>query len=310
MICDRFCQRTVFHSPWAEPLASVEVMDPNTLPHYCTRRHTPRRMEDFQFDLRTVAWHKTSSHHALALLAAPRPKTCLSSTLASLKNAGIDAWPGLKMIYADGTADFLPPEWMHVRQPVAQGSASAFLKVLRHARAEDPSLEHLTFLEDDIDLCQNALDYMALVSVPNDVAFLSWFTYDYDFSCSGQVQFHHPNLQPLPWLAVRSTRFFILTQACTFPRRTIDRLLACPHITGDWPKQDSHDEMIGWALGDALYAVHFPILVQHTGGLNSAVLQTRGTPIIASDDPQASERSSPFFVGTRFDARSLLPQHP
>jgi hypothetical protein len=144
------------------------------------------------------------------------------------------------------------------------------------------------------------------VAIPEDVAFVSWFTYDYDFTFPTQQQLQHPSLSPSPVLAVRSSRYFILTQACTFPRITIERLLSCPHITESWHKADSHDEMIGWALGDALYAVHFPIVVQHTGGLNSAVLLSRGKPLAESGDPQASARTSPFFVGTDFDARSLL----
>jgi len=179
--------------------------------------------------------------------------------------------------------------------------------MLRYALALDPRLEHLTFLEDDIVLCKNSLRYMARVTIPTDVAFVTWFTYDYDFSYPKHEDgVRHPSAYPTPVLAVRPARFFILTQACTFTRETVDRLLDCPHVADEWPKKDSHDEMIAWALGDALYATHFPILVQHTGGLNSAVLFARGRAAEDEKDPQAGTRTSPYFKGIGFDASSML----
>jgi hypothetical protein len=282
-------------------------MAPWSEPHFCTRLHTPRRTLDFQYTLEPVTFRGKSKHHALVLLVAPRPEDKLASTIESLKLGGLDSWIGPKIVFADGYTGELPSDWIHARLPVVGGSAVAFVSALRYATANDPNLESLTLIEDDIEVCKHALDYMARVTVPRDVAFVSWFTYDYDFSFPCQQQLQHPSLSSGPVLAIRSSRYFILTQACTFSRATIDRLLACPHITGSWPKLNSHDEMIGWALGDALYAVHFPILVQHTGGLNSAVLLSRGTPLTESDDPQASARTSPFFAGSDFDTRLLLP---
>lgn len=193
-------------------------------------------------------------------------------------------------------------------QPARQGSAIGFVSALRHALANDGDLEYLTFIEDDVSMCRNALSYMARVGIPQDLSFVSWFTYDYDYATPPmQRQTPHPSESRTAVLGVRPSRYFILIQACTFPRRTVERLLRCPRITSEWPKREGHDEMVAWALGDALYATHFPILVQHTGGLNSAVVLDRGQAKLAPGDPWAEERKSPYYKGDAFDALSLMP---
>lgn len=311
MTCDEFClnnQSLPFKSPWEPSGESVGLMLPDTSPHYCTRLHVPRRHLDFPYAVEPVVLDDSTSHphHVLVLLTAPRPQETLTGTVAALQLAGSDLWDGSKILIADGPVNGAPPGWFLASSPRPKGSAVAFVETLRIALANDPKLERLTFLEDDIALCRGALEHMDRVVIPPDVAFVTWFTYDYNFAYQPPPpQQPHPSSFKQASLAVRSTRYFILTQACTFTRATVDRLLRCPHITSGWPKVDSHDEMIGWALGDALYAAHFPVLVQHTGGLNSAVLLSRGKTVVEAGDPQADARMSPYFVGIDFDARLL-----
>jgi hypothetical protein len=170
---------------------------------------------------------------------------------------------------------------------------------LRVALALDPKLEAVTVIEDDVAFCRNFLLYLSSVELPSDAAFVTWYTHPYDYSYKpARPQMLHPSESKTPLWAFRPSRFFILSQCCTLPRRTVDRLLDCPHVTESWHKRNGRDEMIAWALGDALYATHFPILTQHTGGLNSAVL--------LPTDQSEGARSSPFFVGEEFDALSLL----
>jgi len=231
--------------------------------------------------------------------------------MKSLVEAGAGDWDGPKILASDGPReDSVDPDWFRFESPRSDGSAVAFVRALRYALALDPRLEHLTFLEDDISLSKNALRYAARIEVPSDVAFVTWFTYDYDYSFpKHEPNARHPSTYPTPVLAIRPARFFILAQACTFTRETVDRLLDCPRATEEWPKKDGHDEMIAWALGDALYATHFPILVQHTGGLNSAVLMARGKTLEDPGDPAwTEERRSPYYKGDEFDASSLLDE--
>jgi hypothetical protein len=323
--CDKFCQPDSLEFPWESPWGndsksrSREFMLPRSPPHYCTRLHVPRRSIDFQYSTMPAEHTEPSPHHVLILLTAKRPQSTLEKTLSSMLDAGFDRWPGARILSADGitlhNALANCMSWHLYESPSPLGSAHAFIRCLRLALAVDPDLDLLTFLEDDIELCKNALDYMSRVLVPADIAFLTWFTYNYDWSTP-----RHVPVKPTPEivaydthrgiLACRPARFFILSQACTFPRRTIDLLLSCPHITTSWPKPDSHDEMFAWTLGDALYAAHFPVLLQHTGGLNSAVALSRGESSPSPQSPQDGLRQSLYYVGRDFDALSLLETQP
>jgi hypothetical protein len=206
-------------------------------------------------------------------------------------------------------------DWKVSSTPSQHGSAQSFVRTLRLALSLDPDLDHLTFVEDDVEMSLNSLPYIARLQVPGDVAFVTWFTYDYDYSSPPHTLLEpHPSTLDHPVLACRSSRYFILTQCCTFPRRTVERILDCPLASANWPKRDAHDELISWALGDSPYAVHFPILIQHTGGLNSAVSFDRArsinveTDLVSSlSDPQAGARTCPYYAGPNFNAMSLIP---
>jgi hypothetical protein len=321
-LCDRFCQKVchdpAFISPWYEPDPKIEPMDPVLNRHGCTRLHQPRRSLDFDYSCATVTITEASPHHVLLVLAAPRPRTTLGKTLESLRAAGSDSWPGPKILLSDCPVDHFPGiidhrQWHVFGTPAPLGSARAYARAFRVALAVDPDLNHLTILEDDVELCSNALTYMSRVEVPDDVAFVTWFTYDYDWRPGP-----HAPVKPSPAerardenrgiLAARPSRFFILTQAVTFPRRTADNLLECPMFGAEWTEKDGHDLMIGHALGDAKYAAHFPVLVQHTGGLSSAVKLARKEP--PKHDAQEGARTSPHYVGPDFDAITLLRDLP
>jgi hypothetical protein len=303
--CDQFCQSVPFPSPWEAAPGRVEPMDPQTAPHYCTRLHTPRRSLDFQYATESVVssgFAIDEEHHVVIVQSARRPDSrSLANTLDSLRSQDDYLWRGLKLLSLDGI-DALPPTgWFQISNPApAAGSAISLIRSLRVALALDPKLEAVTIIEDDVAFCRNFLPYLSSIELPSDAAFVTWYTHPYDYSYKpNRPQTIHPSESKTSLWAFRPSRFFILSQCCTLPRHTVDRLLDCPHVTENWHKRNGRDELIAWALGDAFYATHFPLLTQHTGGLNSAVLspaeQTEGS------------RSSPFFVGEQFDALSLLP---
>jgi len=320
--CDYYCQEKIspdemepFRSPWEPPRAPVVPMSPLSNPHRCTRQHSPRRPLDFQYETTPAEIAEPSPHHALAILTALRPRPSLLETLDSLEDAGLDRWTGPKIMYSDGPSSCREAAgtidrqgWRVIRTAEPRGAAWSFVNLLRLCLTADPDLDRLTFVEDDVELCRNALDYVSRVRA---CVLLSWFTFDYDWSCPG----HAPACpsqaavadRTRGILARRSTRYFILTQACTLPRRTVDLILACPHVASRWPKPDGHDEMIAWALGDAPYAVHFPILAQHTGHLNSAIEMARERHLPAGENPKPAYHvgQSPYYVGREFNAMSL-----
>jgi hypothetical protein len=312
MSCDKFCEGYRPLSAW-DADREIQACEPFTPPHYCTRKQSSRTVLDFYYEHRSIELHPPSKHHDLVVMTACRPLgLTLEKTLLSLKSAGSERWQGNTIVSSDGLCSPFNRDsiWESYEQNPAKGSALAFIQTLKRVLSMNPDLDYLTIVEDDVELCKNALDYIAQVTIPHDASFLSWFTYPYDFSGLER----RPNYQvsparesiPLATLACRPSRFFVLNQVCTYSRRTLDRLLTCPHITDGWPQRNGHDEMPAWALGDELYATHLPILAQHTGGLNSAVTLSRKPLDSESNDPQAGERTSPLYVGANFDALCLL----
>lgn len=316
--CTRFC-RDGLCEPWA-PTWKVDKpdpqnpmpLDPFTEPHQCTRLHRPRRSLDFYYSTSPAEQAEPSPHHSLVLQTAERPTSTIEDTLDSLRSAGLASWAGPKIYSADGPSTPIElPTWYSCRSPGRYGAARAFIRSLRLALAIDPDLDLLTFVEDDVELCKNALAYAAQIKIPADVAFVTWFTYDYDWRYPPHPPvFQHPTdairTTSSAVLACRPARYFILTQMVTFTRETVERILSCPAASRDWPKLDGHDELIAWALGDATYAAHFPVLVQHRGGLSSAVALARAESGEAENNAQEGARESPFYVGREFDALALL----
>jgi hypothetical protein len=308
------CPAEARRSPW-EADTVVPHVRAGKLPGYCTRLQTPRRSLDFTYATQPAQYGEPGEHHVLALLTAPRPcGSTLRNTLSWLLGAGASSWEGEKLLVCDGERPSDDGEiaealgfWVWDRKE-RLGSARAFVELLRIALVADPDLEQLTYVEDDVVGCAGFLDYAKQVVIPDDVSLVSWFTYDYDWSSPPRHAGERPPTTGPAVLACRPARFFILAQACTIPRRTVDLLLRCPMVAGDrWPSKDGQDLMMAWALGDALYAVHHPILVQHAGGNNSAVKLAGGRAQEGAEvDPQDGPRSSPYYVGDLFDAASLL----
>ena len=314
--CDKFCLKKTFIWPPPELWRIQEITKPIlpfTSPHYCSRLELPQQVEDFQFKTRPVRFQEASIHHALGVMTSPRPRHATIQTLFnSLSAAGMDRWIGSKLLLADGCSPDVPPGWILRLMPgPSSGAAAGFKKLLQWGLDNDPLLEQLTFLEDDVILSKNALDYIARVAIPQDLSLITWFNYDYNLPDHPLKP--PPTKYPHPILACRSTRMFINTQAVTINRRTIDSLLRCPYVQG-WPNRGAHDEMFSWAIGDVPYAAHFPCLAQHEnekGAANSAFLFNR-----LNESPNTSARpeyftcarTSPFFEGEEFDSLSLMDE--
>lgn len=252
--------------------------------------------------------------HPLVLMTAPRPVPTLRATLDSLRLAGSAWWPWSKIVIADGYRphqDDLLGDWNVRHLDTPRGSAKTFVRALETALEACPDLERLTFLEDDVEVCRHFFRYLSFTEIPPDLSLVTWFTYEFPSEArmheeASRQGWQHPGTYGVPVLARRSCRNFILAQCVTLTRGTVDRLLRCPRVH-DWVEENGHDEMPAWALGDSPYAAHFPVLVQHTGGLSSAVAANRKT-VPEGRDPQAGARTSPSYVGRDFDALSLLPR--
>lgn len=307
--CSRFCTTQVRPTyiqlttpPWRIETKILPSGKPYSAPHYCSRLekpepHIPIRIEQ------SVVRRNPSSHHTLAIQTAPRPNgDSLQDTLDSLEHAGLQRWQGPRLMISDGyVPEILVSTSTWQVFPVSTsllplGSAKTFVALLRRALEIDPELEFLTYLQDDIVLSKNSLDYISQIAVPKGLSLVSWFNTDW----------HKPGFTPPAILGCRPTRYFIRSQGMTLARPAIDSMLYC-HMVNNWPKLDGSDAMPAWALADIPYADHYPSLIQHTEGYNSACNKTLQQHSQTSRCSHNGARISPSFMGEDFDALSLLP---
>jgi hypothetical protein len=331
MKCSQFCTeqtRPTFialqESPWRREVKFMPSGLPYSPPHYCSRLELPKIPNARERIERAVVRRTTTSqHHSLFVQTAKRPDhDSLQSTLNSLEQAGLHRWKGPCWIVSDGYLPEAPPPWqvfaVTTEQP-ALGSAKTFLAILRKALEVDPQLEYLTYLQDDIILSKNSLDYIAQVSIPDDLSLVSWFNTDWlkpEWGIEGPAKGKwtgktHDTLNVTiyispPVLGCRPTRYFIRSQAITLTRPAISAMLYC-RVVANWPRLTSCDAMPAWALADIPYADHYPSLVQHTEGFNSACNLTLQRRNVTDACPHQGPRVSPSFIGEDFDALSLLP---
>jgi len=236
---------------------------------------------------RSVSYTEPSRDHVLSLQTCHRPQhNSLPATLTSLDHAGLARWLGPKIVVADGYSPSMPPDWMvDASDPPASGSARPFLRLLRLALRTSPDLKLLTYLQDDISFAKNALDYIARVKIEDDLTLVSWFT-------SWTSDEDEPGTWPC--LKLGTIARFARSQAITMPRRTIDALLGSYEIA-HWPFRHACDMMFAHVLTEQKYGAHYPILAQHTEGLNSAC-----------NHAHLKGRTSDEFAGEEFDAMSLI----
>ena len=248
-------------------------------------------MRKIAHDRRRVFLGRPTDHHVLAVQTSPRPlRNSLPATLASLEEAGLTRWPGPKILVADGCCPAAPPDWLvDASEPPAVGSARTFLRLLRLTVEKFPLTEFLTSFEDDVELALNALDYIQRVRFESDIHLVAWFTR------WQQEDRAFPFKKSPSYLETVQHHHFRGTVAITIPRRTITTILSSP-VTVDWPLRHGKDILIRSVMGNCLYAAHFPSIVQHVEGLNSAC-----------ENAHMGDRKAETFVGeTDFDAMDLL----
>lgn len=225
--------------------------------------------------LRPVRFGAAVPSHALIVQTTRRPESYLQRLLASLSAAGLERWQGPKILVADGCAPTILG-WQTYGSDEQVGQAQTFFKALDLAGA----FEYVTFLEDDVVLARNALDYIKTVQFTADLKLVAWYG-------GGQSPFVSV---PGPFLATVAASGFARIPAVTMPGKTA-REVATSAARDAWKDRHGADEIFGRVFPDGLCAIHFPSVVQHIGDI-SAVGNTGSRP-------------SPTFPGEDFDAGSL-----
>lgn len=239
---------------------------------------------------RQVRWSETPGTHVLAIQTAQRPKKdTLNATISSLDEAGIKKWAGPKLIVSDGCTPPTPEGWiLNAGPPPPAGSSRTFMRLLRAAIQAAPDLSRLTYLQDDVILCKNTLDYINKIRLDDDVSFISWY--------STWSTWNEAENSRLPLLKLGRNACFGGNQAITIPRSTIDILL--PFLeSGAWPYRSSSDRVFAATMKNGMFAAHYPVIVQHIASASSNSICT---------PRHHGEWKSMQFTGIEFDALSLM----
>lgn len=191
-----------------------------------------------------------SPHHVFAVQSAPRSTPFLQGLVDSLGRQ----W--------SGRPQFL---WFDSKEI---GSVRAFRQLLEQVTEKWPYADAITVLEDDVRLADGACEYIASTKIDDDLAFLSWFAVD--------------DAYPGPALIVRPVKDFSGSQAITLPIRTVRAILASSlHET--WPHKHLKDSFVSSILVGASFGIHHPHVVQHVGGISSAMDNNRLGPRVSRD---------------------------
>ena len=245
-------------------------------------------------------------------MTSPRKTSYLFDTLSRLDMAGASEFDR-RLVLSDGS---LPEQsetevraiytksglgWPTEVYPGPSGTRIAFWRAFKIAY--ERGFDRVLIVEDDITPCKNALRYINSFSVPDDLAFVSFFEMK-ELNSTDQYGLHDLGLFQFPRM---KTRMYCGNQCMLIPRRTLEYLVACdpsdPELPADrWiVPASSSDCVMGWHLSRSpwpRYGGLMPNLVQHIGEVSSL--------------PEYSTlegRLSACFPGEDFDAMTL-PQNP
>lgn len=231
--------------------------------------------------------------------------------VAAIKREG---WEDGLYVLVDGTEEDaaevaeLAPGWMvhrHAKRPDIWlgGNKWPYWRLLELARETTPALGDAVLLEDDIELCRNAIGRMALFPIPRDVDGVHFFN---GFYFRGEKT--HPGL----W---RTPAGVMGCQAIKFPRRTLDRLVEWKSAE-EWQKHNESDVALGLAqarLG-LRFGCHMPDIVQHVGAVSlvsHGMMEQADIPKEGRGDADRTlgGRVSINYPGPRYDAMGLFAVH-
>jgi hypothetical protein len=197
----------------------------------------------------------------------------LAATIAAV---AAQQWSGRKILCSDGplprAARIYGNGWEHLPvEKTHKDNAAAFRRLLNEVDGD------LVFLEDDVALGGNALQFMALYPIPPELAFMSWFE---------AIVRHEarPQVMRVP------AESFCYSQAVTIPGRTLAQLR-----NASWNLDGGIDSNIATILRGQFFGLHVPALVQHMGRIS-----------VAHPDRAEVPRSQTFH-GEGYNVMDLFP---
>lgn len=205
-----------------------------------------------------------------------------------LRQIDASGWKGRKLLISDGPPPLLTA-WPTAATVRREGQKKTYWRALAVGleEARRQRTDRILILEDDVELCRNALNYMERVRIPNVLGFVTWFDGHAVPPRSGQ------GIYPV------SARFFFCLQGVTWLCRTAEALVRSP-IAASWRQPHAGDVLIAKILTGRYYGVHVPNLVQHLGAAS----------VCNPAERLAGVRVANNYPGPQFDASTLGRSSP
>jgi hypothetical protein len=196
-------------------------------------------------------------------------------------------WNGRRMLISDGPPTLLT-SWPTSATPRREGQKKNYWRALAIGleEARRHRTDRITILEDDVELCRNALQYMERARLPDVLGFVTWFDGHAIPPRSGQ------GIYPV------AAQYFFCLQGVTWRAPTAERLLRAPAAMA-WKQPHAGDVLIAKILSGRHYGVHVPNLVQHLGAAS----------VCNPAEKLSGVRVANNYPGTHFDAMTLGRQH-
>lgn len=205
----------------------------------------------------------------------------LPRLLTSIEQSG---WSGPCFIVSDGPTS-IATSFPVFASRKRQGQMRTYWRAMQIGAEQARRLGHdrVVILEDDVELCRNALTYMDTVTLP-PVDFVTWF--------DGHVipEGARPGIYRVP-----AERFFCL-QAVTWTPAALEILLASPRAV-EWRPLHEGDVLIAQILSGRRYGVHIPNLAQHMGSVS----------LCNPGEDLSGVRTANNYPGQHFNALRLVP---
>jgi len=209
-----------------------------------------------------------------------RESQYLSRLLRQVDSSG---WRGRRIVVSDGRPSMLT-DWPTSASSRNEGQKRTYWRALavglEAARKEGSN--RILILEDDVELCRNALQYMERARLPHVLDFVTWF--------DGHAVPPRARHGIYPVLG----RSFFCLQGVTWSCAAAEALINAP-AARQWKERHSGDILVAKILTGRYYGVHVPNLVQHLGA----------TSICNPGQGLVGPRVANNFPGRDFDALTL-----
>lgn len=205
--------------------------------------------------------------------------------LARLQSQIADSgWSGRRILVSDGPPPAQAAGWTTTATRTREGQKPTYWRALAVGveEARRTGDDRILILEDDVELCTNALPYMERAHLPRPFDFVTW--YDGHVVAPGA---------PAGFYVASATRFICL-QGVTWRLRTAETLLTSG-LAAAWPEPHGGDLLVARVLGGRGYGVHVPNLVQHLGA----------DSVCSPGETLAGARVANNYPGRDFDAARI-----